>query len=105
MTQDSFSPFDQNFDKPMALAALHRVTDGADDGELYLERNRSEALVYDDQSLKQASYDATEGFGLRAVKGEVLDGFGHSLRAEQTPPLFSLYRATSVAFPAQTLAC
>ena len=77
MTQDSFSPFDQNFDKSVALAALHRVTSGADDGELYLERSRSEALVYDDQSLKQASYDATEGFGLRAVKGEVT-GYSHS---------------------------
>ena len=77
MTQDSFSPFDHNLDKSMALAALHRVTSGADDGELYLERSRSEALVYDDQSLKQASYNATEGFGLRAVKGEVT-GYSHS---------------------------
>ncbi len=77
MTQVSFSPFDQNLEKSAALAALQSVTHGADDGELYLERSRSEALVYDDQSLKQASYDATEGFGLRAVTGEVT-GYSHS---------------------------
>ena len=77
MTHDTFSPFDQNLDKPTALSALHRVTNGADDGELYLERSRSEELVYDDQSLKLASCDATEGFGLRAVTGEVT-GYAHS---------------------------
>ena len=77
MTKNSFSPFDQYLDKPTALAALNRVTNGADDGELYLERNRSEALLYDDQSLKQASYDANEGFGLRAVKDEAT-GYSYS---------------------------
>lgn len=59
MSQNLFSPFEQNLDKANALSTLKRVTDGADDGELYLERSRSEALVYDDQSLKQASYDAS----------------------------------------------
>ena len=77
MSQNLFSPFEQNLDKANALSTLKRVTDGADDGELYLERSRSEALVYDDQSLKQASYDASEGFGLRSVLGEAT-GYAHS---------------------------
>ncbi len=49
------------------------VTDalkGGDDGELFLEFNQSEALAYDDGKLKSASFDVTQGFGLRAVAGE-----------------------------------
>ena len=82
MSQNLFSPFEQNLDKANALSTLKRVTDGADDGELYLERSRSEALVYDDQSLKQASYDASEGFGLRSVLGEVT-GYAHSTEVSE----------------------
>jgi len=82
MSQNLFSPFEQNLDKANALSTLKRVTDGADDGELYLERSRSEALLYDDQSLKQASYDASEGFGLRSVLGEVT-GYAHSTEVSE----------------------
>ncbi len=82
MSQNLFSPFEQNLDKSNALSTLKRVTDGADDGELYLERSRSEALVYDDQSLKQASYDASEGFGLRSVRGEAT-GYAHSTEVSE----------------------
>src|SRR2546426_12116313 len=51
--------------------------DGADDGELYLEYRQSEALVFDNGRLKQATYDTAQGFGLRAVKGEAV-GFAHA---------------------------
>ena len=50
---------------------------GADDGELFLERSESEAFVYDDGRLKSASYDASEGFGLRVVAGETA-GYAHA---------------------------
>ncbi len=53
--------------------ALH----GADDGEIFLERSESEAFVFDDGRLKSASYDATEGFGLRVVAGETA-GYAHA---------------------------
>jgi TldD protein len=43
--------------------ALH----GADDGELFLEYRLSESLAFDDGRLKAASFDQTQGFGLRAV--------------------------------------
>ena len=43
---------------------------GADDGEMYLEYSQSEALGFDDGKLKTASFDTSQGFGLRAVKGE-----------------------------------
>jgi len=72
-----FKPFEDTLDRDRALATLRRATDGADDGELFLERRRSEALVFDDGRLKTASYDASEGFGLRAVRAETT-GYAHS---------------------------
>src|SRR5258708_19033076 len=50
---------------------------GCDDGELFLEYVQSEGLSFDDGKLKSASYDTTQGFGLRAVSGEVT-GFSHA---------------------------
>src|SRR6266571_9251279 len=50
---------------------------GADDGELFLEYRQSEALVFDNGRLKQATYDTAQGFGLRAVKGEAV-GYAHA---------------------------
>ena len=60
-----------------ALSTLQSALQGADDGELFLERSESEALVFDDGRLKSASYDSTEGFGLRVVAGEKA-GYAHS---------------------------
>jgi TldD protein len=50
---------------------------GADDGELFLEYRQSEALVFDNNRLKQATYDTAQGFGLRAVKDEAV-GYAHA---------------------------
>src|SRR5437870_6237869 len=56
---------------------IHRGLEGADDGELFLEYRQSEALVFDNGRLKQATYDTAQGFGLRAVKGEAV-GYAHA---------------------------
>jgi TldD protein len=77
MTDAPFRPFDTHLDEARALDLLRQATRGADDGELFLERKRSEAIVLDDGRVKTASYDASEGFGLRAVRGEVA-GYAHS---------------------------
>ena len=77
MTDASFSPFETHLEQDRALAVLRKALDGAEDGELFLERARSEALVFDDGRLRNASYDAEQGFGLRAVRGEVT-GYAHS---------------------------
>ncbi|OWJ75588.1 metalloprotease TldD [Haematobacter genomosp. 1] len=74
---DSFRPFETMIDEGRALALLRETLSGAEDGEIFLERRRSEALVLDDQRIRSASYDASEGFGLRAVKGDVT-GYAHS---------------------------
>lgn len=77
MPTDRFRPFETDLDHDRALSLLREATAGADDGELFLERRRSEALVFDDGRVKTASYDASEGFGLRAVRGETA-GYAHS---------------------------
>src|SRR5215813_7176743 len=50
---------------------------GCDDGELFLEYEQSESLAFDDGKLKSASFDTTQGFGLRSVAGEAT-GFAHA---------------------------
>lgn len=49
----------------------------ADDGELFLEYRQSESFSFDDGRLKAASFDTTQGFGLRAVAGEAT-GYAHA---------------------------
>jgi len=51
--------------------------EGSDDGELFLEYCQSEALIFDDGRLKSATFDTTQGFGLRAVSGETT-GYAHA---------------------------
>ena len=50
---------------------------GSDDGELYLEFSQSESFAFDDGRLKAATFDTTQGFGLRAVAGEAT-GYAHA---------------------------
>ncbi len=64
-------------DPDRARAILGEALAGADDGELFVERSESEMFLYDDGRLKSASYDATEGFGLRVVAGETA-GYAHA---------------------------
>ncbi len=68
---------------------LGEALSGCDDGELYLEYQRSEGFVFDDGRLKTASFDTTQGFGLRAVAGDVT-GYAHASVLDET----SLRRAS-----------
>ena len=92
MTDAPFRPFDTHLDEATTLRHLRTATAGADDGELFLERRRSEAIVLDDGRIKSASYDASEGFGLRAVRGEVA-GYAHATEISEK----SLLRAMDTA--------
>ncbi len=87
-----FRPFETHLDLNRALSVLRGATAGADDGELFLERRRSEALVFDDGRLRNASYDASEGFGLRAVNAETA-GYAHSTEISEA----ALKRAAETA--------
>ena len=77
MTNAPFRPFETEVDEGKALNLLEKACAGAEDGELFLERSKSEALVLDDGRVKTASFDTSQGFGLRAVLGEVA-GYAHS---------------------------
>src|SRR6202453_3331262 len=63
--------------RPKLAKILSRGLDGADDGELFLEYRQAEMLVFDNGRLKQATYDTSQGFGLRAVKDEAV-GYAHA---------------------------
>ncbi|WP_138465423.1 metalloprotease TldD [Poseidonocella sp. HB161398] len=92
MTLQPFSPFETGLDRDAAQGLVQEATHGADDGELFLERRRSEVLSFDDGRLRTASYDASEGFGLRAVKGETA-GYAHSTEISEA----ALRRAVATA--------
>jgi TldD protein len=76
VTDDLF--FDRTGMSPGRVEAL--VGDalaGMDDGELFLEYRQSESVALDDGRIKSASFDTTQGFGLRAVAGEAA-GYAHA---------------------------
>ncbi len=87
-----FRPFETLIEPERALALLREAVAGADDGELFLERRRAEVLSYDDGRVRNASYNASEGFGLRAVRGETA-GYAHSTEISEA----SLKRAVETA--------
>ena len=64
-------------DRSRLEAAVDDALTGADDGELFLEYRQSEALAFDDGRLKSASFDTSQGFGLRAIAGEAA-GYAHA---------------------------
>ena len=66
-----------DLDRARVERLLSEAMSGCDDGELYLEYQRSEGFVFDDGRLKTASFDTTQGFGLRAVCGDVT-GYAHA---------------------------
>ncbi|MDJ0995572.1 MAG: metalloprotease TldD [Dinoroseobacter sp.] len=83
MSDAPFRPFEAFVDESKALALLRNAVAGADDGELFFERRRSEAIVLDDGRIKNASYDASQGFGLRAVLGETA-GYAHATEISES---------------------
>jgi len=63
---------------PVRIEALvSQSLSGMDDGELYLEYSQSESLALDDGRIKSATFDTTQGFGLRAVADEAA-GYAHA---------------------------
>jgi TldD protein len=78
MTDTSISLVDRaGLDRQRLAKIISRGLDGADDGELFLEYRQAEALTFDNGRLKQATYDTSQGFGLRAVKDEAV-GYAHA---------------------------
>ena len=64
-------------DKSQVEGIIGESLGNADDGELFLEYQQSENFVFDDGQLKNANFDTSQGFGLRAVAGE-MSGYAHA---------------------------
>jgi TldD protein len=68
-------------DARLGLAEAERIVRdslaGLDDGELFLEYRESEFLSLEDGVIRSASFDTSEGFGLRSVLGDEA-GYAHS---------------------------
>src|SRR6201982_1977001 len=78
MTDTPISLVDRaGLDRQRLAQIVSRGLDGADDGELFLEYRQAEMLAFDNGWLKQATYDTTQGFGLRAGKDEAV-GYAHA---------------------------
>ncbi len=69
-------------DRPAVERMVNDSLAKADDGELFLEYRQSESMVWDDGKLKNASFDTTQGFGLRAVAGEAT-GYAHAVTLDE----------------------
>lgn len=70
MTETTNQLFFAALDYENAKKTVKNTLTGCDDGELFLEYAFSEHLVLDDGRIKSAGYNASSGFGLRAVSGE-----------------------------------
>lgn len=64
-------------DRDRITGIVRDALTGADDGELFLEYRQSESLAFDDGRLRNASFDTTQGFGLRAIADEAV-GYAHA---------------------------
>ena len=95
MAQDLF--FSRTgMDRNEVQATVNDALKGADDGELFLEYSQSESFSIDDNRLKAATFDTSQGFGLRAVAGEAT-GYAHAteLSAEAIKRAAATVRAVS----------
>src|SRR6202034_2986856 len=79
-------------------------------GELFLEYCQSESFAFDDGRLKAATFDTTQGLGLRAVAGEAT-GYAHASEmseaairraADTVRAVAHGYSGTVAAAPART---
>src|SRR5690348_8154015 len=78
MTLPTASLLDRaGLDRARINTVVARGLDGADDGELFLEYRQTELLAFDNGRLKQATYNTSQGFGLRAVKDDAV-GYAHA---------------------------
>ncbi len=68
---------DYGLDRKKTATLVGDALNGMDDGELFLEYTVSEAITMDEGTIKSASFDTTQGFGLRGIMGEAT-GYAHS---------------------------
>jgi len=72
-----FGRADATLDQDTAARLVRWALSNGDDGELFLEYRESEQITLDDGRIRNAGFDSTLGFGLRAVAGEAT-GYAHA---------------------------
>ncbi len=81
--------------------ATHKIVTNTlsdmEDGELFLEYRQAESFSFDDGQLKNAVYDSSQGFGMRAVSGDAI-GYAHASSLDHA----SLERAARTVTAVQT---
>ena len=60
----------KNWDDKKVESKIEKLLQNFDDGELFIEEVFSENILFDDNKIKNASYDQDKGFGLRAVEND-----------------------------------
>ena len=88
----TFDPFEKHIEIEKAYKILKNTLTGAEDGELFLERKLSESVMFDDKKMRNATFDISQGFGLRAVCEERV-GFAYSNEISES----ALLNASSTA--------
>ena len=74
----------KNWDDKIVLSKVDGLLSKFDDGELFVEEVFSENILFDDNKVKNASYDQDRGFGLRTVKGDSINFYHSSELNEDT---------------------
>ena len=67
----------KNWDDQKVTKKINQVLENFDDGELFVEEVFSENILFDDNKIKNASYDQDKGFGVRAVENDEVN-FTHN---------------------------
>ena len=83
--------FDELTNNSFTTKILEDVLHGCDDGELFFEDTINESFLFDDNVLKNSSFNKVKGFGLRAINEELI-GYSHSNSID----MFSLKNAAEV---------
>ena len=68
----------KDWDDKIVLSKIDGMLSKFDDGELFVEEVFSENILFDENKVKNASYDQDRGFGLRTVKGDAINFFHSS---------------------------
>ncbi len=73
----------KNWDDKYVLSEVDGLLTNFDDGELFVEEVFSENVLFDDNKVKNASYDLDRGFGLRTVRKDSINFFHSSDLSEE----------------------
>ncbi len=74
----------KNWDDKYVLSEVDGLLNNFDDGELFVEEVFSENVLFDDNKVKNASYDQDRGFGLRTVRKDSINFFHSSDLSEES---------------------